>query len=131
MGVPFATTCDMTNLFRAMTADETARAEKLLPVISDILRVEAQNAGKNLDLMIANDASGAYGNVVKSVTVDVAARALMTPTNEAPLSQYSQSALGYVVSGTFLVPGGGIFVKKDELRRLGLKTQRIGVIRLD
>jgi hypothetical protein len=69
-------------------------------------------------------------SVVKSVTVDVVARALMTPTNEAPMSQMSQSALGYSVSGTFLVPGGGLFIKKSELARLGLRRQRIGVIEL-
>lgn len=46
------------------------------------------------------------------------------------MSQYSESALGYTVSGTFLVPGGGLFVKKSELERLGLRRQRIGVIEL-
>lgn len=131
MAQPFATVNEMTELFRAMTADEQARAAKLLPIVSDTLRVEARNAGKDLDRMIAADCSGAYANVVKSVTVDVTARALMTPTNEAPMSQYSQSALGYSVSGTFLVPGGGLFVKREELRRLGLRVQKGGCIRLD
>ena len=131
MAQPFATVNEMTELFRAMTADEQARAAKLLPIVSDTLRVEARNAGKDLDEMIAADCSGAYANVVKSVTVDVTARALMTPTNEAPMSQYSQSALGYSVSGTFLVPGGGLFVKREELRRLGLRVQKGGCIRLD
>lgn len=101
MAQPFATVNEMTELFRAMTADEQARAAKLLPIVSDTLRVEARNAGKDLDRMIAADCSGAYANVVKSVTVDVTARALMTPTNEAPMSQFAQSALGYSVSGTF------------------------------
>lgn len=131
MAQPFATVNEMTELFRAMTADEQARAAKLLPIVSDTLRVEARNAGKDLDRMIAADCSGAYANVVKSVTVDVTARALMTPTNEAPVSQFSQSALGYSVSGTFLVPGGGLFVKREELRRLGLRVQKGGCIRLD
>ena len=39
----------------------------------------------------------------------------------------SESALGYTVSGTYLVPGGGLFIKKSELARLGLRRQRIGV----
>jgi len=69
-------------------------------------------------------------NVVKSVTVDVVARALMTSTNSEPMSQMSQSALGYSVSGTYLVPGGGLFIKKSELSRLGLRRQRCGVIDL-
>ena len=44
------------------------------------------------------------------------------------MTQYSQSALGYSVSGTYLVPGGGIFIKNTELKILGLKNQRYGVI---
>ena len=52
----------------------------------------------------------------------------MTSTNSEPMEQMSQSALGYSVSGTFLVPGGGLFIKKSELARLGLRRQRIGVI---
>jgi hypothetical protein len=32
------------------------------------------------------------------------------------------------VSGSFLSPGGGIFIKNDELKRLGILRQRIGVI---
>ena len=70
-------------------------------------------------------------NVVKSVTVDVIARALMTSTDSEPMSQMSQSALGYTVSGTYLVPGGGLFIKRSELARLGLRRQRCGVIDLN
>ncbi|MGV7835606.1 Gp19/Gp15/Gp42 family protein, partial [Mycobacterium kansasii] len=39
-----------------------------------------------------------------------------------------ESALGYSVSGSYLVPGGGLFIKNSELSRLGLKKQRFGVI---
>jgi hypothetical protein len=52
----------------------------------------------------------------------------MTSTNQEPTSQFAQAALGYSVSGTYLVPGGGLFIKKSELARLGLKRQQIGVI---
>ena len=69
-------------------------------------------------------------NVAKSVTVDVVARALMTSTNSEPMEQMSQSALGYSVSGTFLVPGGGLFIKKSELARLGIRRQKCGVVNL-
>jgi hypothetical protein len=36
--------------------------------------------------------------------------------------------LGYSVSGTFLNPGRGIFIKNNELSRLGLKYRKMGVI---
>ena len=124
----FAKVEDMTVLWRAMTPGEEKRADALLVIVSDCLRVEASKVGKNLDDMVASDS--AYASVVKSVTVDVTARTLMTSTSSEPLSQMSQSALGYTVSGTYLVPGGGLFIKKSELARLGLKRQRIGVIDL-
>jgi len=54
----------------------------------------------------------------------------MTSTDKEPMSQFSESALGYTVSGTFLSPGGGLFIKKSELARLGLRRQKIGVIDL-
>lgn len=122
---PFATTTDMAELWRPMSPAEQERAEKLLEVISDSLRYEAVKVGKDLDTMM--EQTPILANVVKSVTVDVAARTLMTSTDSEPLSQMSESALGYTVSGTYLVPGGGLFIKKSELARLGLRRQRIGV----
>ena len=44
--------------------------------------------------------------------------------------QESQSALGYTWSGTYLSPGGGLFIKDSELKRLGLKRQKIGGINI-
>ena len=72
----------------------------------------------------------ALKSVATSVTVDVTARTLMTSTDSEPMTQRSESALGYAVSGTYLVPGGGLFIKKSELARLGLRRQRYGVIDL-
>lgn len=122
----FITLEDVTDLFRELTVDERNKASSLLDVVSDSLRQEAKNVGKDLDEMIEN--GEVYENVVKSVCVDVIARTLMTSTNQEPMSQMSQSALGYSFSGTFLVPGGGLFIKRSELARLGLKRQRVGVI---
>lgn len=122
----FATVDDLITLWRAMTPEETTRAEALLPVVSDRLRIEAEKVGKDIDQMIVD--SVAYANVLKSVTVDIVARTLMTSTSQEPMSQFSQSALGYTVSGTFLTPGGGLFIKRDELKVLGLRKQRYGVI---
>ena len=67
--------------------------------------------GKNLDQMI--EETPVLASVAKSVTVDVVARTLMTPTDETPMTQMTQSGLGYSVSGTYLVPGGGLFIKRS------------------
>lgn len=124
----FATIEDINTLWRQMTTDESTRADALLPIVSDSLREEAFKVGKNLDDMIEERPT--LASVAKSVTVDVVARALMTSTDSEPATQFSESALGYSVSGTYLVPGGGLFIKKSELERLGLKRQRMGVISL-
>jgi|SRR5699024_3137801 len=125
---PFATIQDVENLFRPLTSEEETRATALLKVISNRLRQEADNVGKDLDEMIEDNE--VYEDVVKSVTVDIVARTLMTSTSDEPMVQRSESALGYSVSGTFLTPGGGIFIKRDELKALGLRRQSVGVIEL-
>ena len=122
----FATISDVETLWRYLKQSETDRASFLLEVVSDSLRIEAEKVGKDLDAMVIN--SAAYKNVVKSVTVDIVARTLMTSTDQEPMTQFNQTALGYSASGSFLVPGGGLFIKKSELARLGLRRQRYGVI---
>lgn len=121
----FATTTDVATLWRTLTDDEETRAEALLPVISDSLRVEAQRVGKDLDALAETPS---YANVLKSVVVDIVARTLMTSTEQEPMTQMSESALGYSWQGSFLVPGGGLFIKNTELARLGLKRQRYGTL---
>lgn len=124
--ITFATLEDIFLLFRPLSNAEAERAEALLPIVSDSIRQEAFKVGKNIDKML--ESGELLSGVIKSVTVDVVARALMTSTNSEPMSQMSQSALGYSVSGTYLVPGGGLFIKKSELARLGLRKQRYGVM---
>lgn len=124
----FATISDVETLWRYLKQDETDRASFLLEVVSDSLRVEAEKVGKDLDAMVLK--SAAYANVVKSVAVDIVARTLMTSTDQEPMTQFNQTALGYSASGSFLVPGGGLFIKKSELARLGLRRQRYGVMNL-
>ena len=122
----YATLDDVIRLWRELKPEEAARADCLLPIVSDSLRVEAKKTGRDLDKMIESDPS--LASVAMSVTVDVVARTLMTSTDSEPMSQMSQSALGYSVSGTYLVLGGGLFIKKSELARLGLRRQRYGVM---
>lgn len=117
---------DVISLWRPLKNDEILRVKELIPIVENSLRVEADKVGKDLDQMAKENE--AYRDVLKSVIVDVVARTLMTATDQEPMTQYSESALGYTFSGSFLVPGGGLFIKKSELSRLGLKRQRYGVI---
>ena len=124
----FATVEDLETLWRSLKFDERKRAEALLIVVSDSLREEAKKVSKDLDKMVLDSPS--YQSVVKSVTVDVVARTLMTSTDQEPMTQMAESAMGYSFSGSYLVPGGGLFIKDSELKRLGIKKQRYGVVDL-
>lgn len=122
----YCTVDDVISLWRPLRPDEIGRVEKLIPVVVSSLKIEADNVGKDIDILAKDDPD--YKNVLKSVIVDVVARTLMTSTDSEPMTQTSESALGYSWSGTFLVPGGGLFIKNSELSRLGLRRQRYGVI---
>lgn len=123
----FATISDIIALYRPLTPEEAERAGALLPVISDRLRLEARKVGMDLDVRIAAD--DVLRTVAKSVTVDIVARTLMTPTagnGMGMVTQMTQSAGPYSQTGTFLNPGGGLFIKNSELAALGIRRQRYG-----
>lgn len=125
----YCTIQDIINLFRPLTPEEEERATNLIPIVCDSLRQEAKKINKDLDEMLEN--GELLENVIKSVTVDIIARTLMTSTNQEPMTQFTQSAMGYSYGGTFLNAGGGLFIKRSELSRLGLRKQRYGVIEFD
>ena len=121
----YTTVDDVIKLFRNLTNEEAERAAELIPAIESSIRLEADNVGKDLEELLKDEN---FKNVFKSVVVDIVGRTLMTSTDQEPMTQSSESALGYSWSGTFLVPGGGLFIKRSELARLGLRRQRYGVI---
>ena len=125
----FATLQDVINLTgKTYTSAEQDRIDTLLPLVSDALRYEAEKVGKDLNYMYSD--SSAYASVVKLVTVDIVCRAMRQSVDGEPMAQESQSAMGYSWSGTYAIPGGGIAgaIMKNDLKRLGLRRQRYGVI---
>lgn len=126
MNKPFATVEDIQRLYRPLSAAEQDRADALLPLVSDEIRVLGRNYGKYIDARIKVDS--AYESVVKIVTCDVTFRILRQNTEGDAMSQESQSALGYSWSGTFAVAGGGIAnsILNNDLKKLGLLKQKMG-----
>lgn len=126
MNKPFATVEDIQRLYRPLSAAEQDRADALLPLVSDEIRVLGRNYGKDIDARIKVDL--AYESVVKIVTCDVTFRILRQNTEGDAMSQESQSALGYSWSGTFAVAGGGIAnsILNNDLKKLGLLKQKMG-----
>ena len=126
----FATLADVIAVSGASyTTEQQERINTLLPLVCDTLRIEAEKVDKDLDEMAQSDT---YASVLKLVTCDIVIRAMRQSTSGDPMSQESQSALGYSWSGTYAIPGGGIAnaIMKNDLKRLGLRRQRMGVINL-
>lgn len=131
MSEPFATLEDVIALSGASyTAEQQERINTLLPLVSDLIRSEGESVGKNIDETIGADT--AYESVVKMVTCDVVARIMRQSTTGEPMSQESQSALGYSWSGTYAIPGGGAAMSllNNERKMLGLKRQRYGAMEI-
>lgn len=127
----FATLADVTAVSgRTYTIAEQERINVLLPLVSDLIRNEANKVGKNIDCQVNNDP--AYANVVKLVTVDVVVRSMRLSTTSEPMSQESQSAMGYSWTGTYAIPSGGVAMSlmNNEKKLLGIRNQRYGVIDL-
>ncbi|WP_019214474.1 phage Gp19/Gp15/Gp42 family protein [Fenollaria massiliensis] len=116
---------ELMTLWRPLKQDEMERARALIDKVEANLKVEAKRVNKNIDELVKDKD---YLDLYKSIVCDIVARNLMTSTDQEPMIQSAESALGYSFSGTYLVPGGGLFIKKDELKRLGLRTQKYGVI---
>lgn len=127
---PFLTVEELELLFRPLTDDEKAKAEAVIPLVSDALRQEAKRMKMDLDALAQADAS--YASTLKLVTNDIVQRVIRQSTTGDALSQESQGALGYSWSGTFAVPGGGVAqaIMRNDLKRLGIRRQKYGFIEI-
>lgn len=122
----YATVDDIIKRFRSLTSEEIEKTEALIPEVSSALRLEAKKVNKDLDQM-AEDTD--YYNVVKMVVCDIVIRRLEQDSDHSSnLTNESQSAMGYSWSGTYVNTGGGTSILDKDLKRLGLKRQRMGFI---
>lgn len=120
---PFAELVDVVNRYRNLTNDETTKCITLLVDVSSALSLEAKKC--NVDLDEASEDEN-YANVLRMVTCDIVIRKLEQDSTSSNLSQESQSALGYSWSGSYVNTGGGTNILDKDLKRLGLKRQKVG-----
>lgn len=127
---PFLTVEELELLFRPLTDDEKAKAEAVIPLVSDALRQEAKRMKMDLDALAQDDAS--YASTLKLVTNDIVQRVIRQSTTGDALSQETRGALGYSWSGTFAIPGGGVAqaIMRNDLKRLGIRRQKYGFIEI-
>ena len=131
MGAAFVTLAELEALTGVRyTDDDLARVETMLPLVSDLIRVEGRKCGVDVDERIETDS--AYESVVKMITCDVVSRAMRQSKTGDPLSQESQSGLGYSWSGTYAIPSGGVAMSlmNNERKMLGFKRQKYGVMEI-
>ena len=131
MSTAFITVAELQTLSGiTYTGDHLGRVEAMLPLVSDLIRNEGKKYNIDVDAKFESDPP--YQSVVKLVTCDVTTRAMRQSTTGDPLSQESQSGLGYTWSGTYAIPGGGIAMSlmNNERKLLGFRRQKYGVMEL-
>lgn len=104
--------------------EEENKAEALIEVIEDKLRMKAHQVGKDLDEMIDNGAI--YESVLKGVVCGILVRSLNEDTASPFASQITASANGY--SQTYSpIATGDIFIKDNEFATLGILKRKSNV----
>ena len=120
----FATITDLQSRWRALSDIEKTRAETLLMDASVIIATMCAQSGIEID---ATDELQAL--TISSITCEMVKRAMLSPVDQAPLKQFSQTAGSYSESGTYVNPTGDLYMTSDEKKRLGIGKQRIFSIR--
>ena len=120
---------DLIARWRTLTSEEIDKATVFIGDVENALHVYAADRGYDLDEMLENPAERT--ELYKAVVCDIVKREMVSCSDESPaLSQSSLAVNGYSVSGTYLTPGGGLFIKNSELKMLGLQTQKAKAVDL-
>lgn len=120
---------DLISRWRPLSQDEIEQATIFLGDCENALHVYAYDRGKDLDQMIEDYPPRA--DLYTAVVCDIVRREMQASSETGPaMSQYSQSVNGYNIQGTFLSPGGGLFIKNSELKLLGLMNQRARAVEI-
>lgn len=121
------TTNDLIERWRPLSTDEIAKATVLIDDYEAELHIYASNRGVDLDERL-DDTN--YQRVFKAVVCSAVAEQMANTVDAPAMTQMSQAALGYSVSGTFLNPGGGLFIRNNLLKQLGLLRQKVKAVNL-
>lgn len=131
----FATSADLATFWRTLSDDETARADKLLGISSNLLRQIARNNNQDIDAKISAQTDDVFADTVKNIVLASVKRAMNTPTdmpNDA--TSWSQTATPYAEEIKFAAPATDLFFKNNELKMLGLAsvagTSQFGILRI-
>lgn len=113
---PYANVDDLTLFWKA--PDSTTRAEYLLKMASNRLRLIGSDVEVNVDDRVNSDA--AYFMTVQWVVMESVKRALQSPLDGQPVENYGQTAGPYSENFKYSNPTGDLWFKKSELSSIGL-----------
>lgn len=112
----YADVDDLTLFWKA--PDDTARAEYLLKLASNRLRLIGSDVGVDTDAEA--NASAAYFMTIQWVVMESVKRALQAPLDQLPTEQYGLTAGPYSENFKYSNPTGDLWFKKSELSALGV-----------
>lgn len=113
----------------ALNNEQHKRLLMLIELASSLLREEANKRNMNLSAVISS--SDDKANVAKMVVLACVHRVMSKDDDQdMSLEQFSQSALGYTFSGTYVNPGDDLYYLRNELKRMGIIKQRYGAMEI-
>lgn len=116
----YASVSDLEKRWRALSDIEAPRAEALLTDASVIVASECARRGVAID-----QADELQALTVTAVVCEMVKRAMQAPVDEPAMSQWSKTVGSFTESGTYTNPHGELYLKDSEMKRLGLKGQRM------
>lgn len=126
----YASVEDYENVYNVvLNKEQQKRLLMLIELASSLLREEANKRNMNLNSVISS--SDDKANVAKMVVLACIHRVMSKDYDQdVPLEQFSQSALGYTFSGTYVNPGDDLYYLRNELKRMGIIKQRYGALEI-
>lgn len=124
----YLTLQELATFWRSMTEAEEDKASKLIEACSAEIRLKAKKRGKDFDELYNNDDD--LKLVTKSIISKVVAETMNKDVNQAPYSQFTETAGGYSLTGTYYSASMGTFFTKNDWKRLGLGAQMYGGLEL-
>lgn len=119
----FATKAELAAYWRTLTSPEQTRADILLVLASNRLRLLAED--DDIDLDAKAEASEPYKTTLRWVVMEAVKRAIQTPTDMPNVETSAMTAGPYSENYKYANPTGDLWFRKSELTAIGLSGRQI------
>lgn len=119
----YATKAELAAYWRTLTSPEQTRADILLVLASNRLRLIAED--DDIDLDAKAEASEAFKTTLRWVVMEAVKRAIQTPTDEPNVESSQMTAGPYSQNYKYSNPTGDLWFRKSELSAIGLSGKQI------